>query len=76
MWAPEAERLWERIRTDEDLSRKQSRSVTTAADRAATPTPAEEPSSSPSEASDGSTEQSPASEARAGRRHRENGLCA
>ena len=78
VWAPEAERLWERIRTDEDLSRKQSRSVTTAADETATPTtPAGEPSSSPSEApSDGSTtEQSPASEARA-EQARENGLCA
>ena len=78
VWAPEAERLWERIRTDEDLSRKQSRSVTTAADESATPTaPTEEPSSSPAEdPSDGSTtEQSPASEAKA-EQARENGLCA
>ena len=72
VWAPEAEQLWDRLRTDQELSREQREDVTTAADSpTTTPQPGGSPSAGPSEAAS----PSPSEDARAVEA-RENGLCA
>lgn len=76
IWAPQAGRLWKRLRLDKPLTNAQSKSVTTAADK---------PSQSPSAGASGSPSGSPsptaspseqASAAAAAEQARENGLCA
>lgn len=67
IWAPAAERLWQRLRLDKPLTDKQSRSVTTAAQK----TPRHSPSPNHSPGSSASAE----STAQAAEQARENGLC-
>ena len=72
VWAPEAEQLWARLRLDKPLTKAQSESVTTAADK-----PPSSPSSSPSGASpSGSPTPSDQQSVQEAEQARENGLCA
>jgi LCP family protein required for cell wall assembly len=76
VWAPEADRLWDLLRTDEPLTPRLLKGVTTAADK---PTGSSGPSGSPStdasgDGSDPSPSASPTTDAEAAAA-RENGLC-
>ena len=73
VWAPEADRLWERLKLDKPLTREQARSVTTAANR----TPSASPSAGPpSPGRSPGTAPSAEASAEAAEQARENGLCA
>jgi LCP family protein required for cell wall assembly len=77
VWAPEAERLWRLLRTDQELSENLSSGVTTAAE-----TPGADPdegggssSPKPSKSADGEPSPSPEDEAEEAAEAAENGLC-
>ena len=72
--APEADRLWERLREDEELTRRQARTVTTAAQDpdGASSSPSPKPSGGTSPSGGGSQAAEEAREQQA----LENGLCA
>ena len=73
VWAPQAERLWKRLRHDEPLTARQSRDVTTAANPpAASPAPGDGAGAGTPETG----ERPSAEEQQAAELARQNGLCA
>ncbi len=72
-WAPDAERLWNRIRHDKPLGKSLKAGVTTAADEGRGGHPGASPSGSPSAPSGGPSQTEAAAKAE---QARENGLCA
>ncbi|HSE08427.1 MAG TPA: LCP family protein [Nocardioidaceae bacterium] len=72
VWAPEADRLWQRLAKDQPLPKDLSKSVTTAADK---PSGADKRPATPAEGDSGSPSPTPSEEAEAAAAA-ENGLCA